>query len=150
LERHNSRSREHRCLLRTYDRQADDRDSPLLASVLVVVISVRSVSMPIVDVIGVVVMLNGLVAAYGSMHMVAVVFCDCVRGFALVPVAIVLMMYMSVVEVIGVVAVVDAGMSTRRVVYVGMAGVRGTVAHRLLRSERLSCSRSTTMVGQVN
>jgi len=93
--------------------------------VLVVVIGMRRVAVPAMDIVHVVTVLDRLVATVGPVLMSGVILSGCmqIRGIALVIVVGMLMMGMPVVEVVHVVTVLHRGVPAACSVGVRMVGV---------------------------
>lgn len=87
---------------------------------LVVVIAVHGVEMAVVQVVDVVTVGDGLMAAARAVPVRMVGVGEASRHVALVPVVVVGVMQMAVVDVVDVVAVHDRGMAAIGAVHVGM------------------------------
>lgn len=96
----------------------------------VVVVAVGSVPVTVVEIVGVVTMLDGVVAAAVAVSVAGVVLGHGMGGLALVPVVVVGAVDMAVVEVVDVVVVGDAGVAAAGGVDVGVAVVGGAGGHR--------------------
>lgn len=95
---------------------------------IVPVVTVLGVTVAVVNVVHVVVVRNGDVAAVRAMLVVVILVDLMLRGLALVPVTLVLAVQVAIVDVIDVVAVRDGDVTTVRAVLVIMIGV-GSAAH---------------------